>query len=108
MVDIIACCIIVLLAVIMELLLILGVCQITGWKDDRISEGTVIFKFNREAFTTVEYGHYGKNNIPKSVYYPASYRLRLQGQKNGEIVDNWVECTAEEYQQYKIGDYYKK
>lgn len=77
-------------------------------ENNRISEGIVIDKNYRNAYTTVEYTKVGDTTIPQNVYHPESYKLEIQGEKNEEIVEYWFECTAEEYQQYKIGDYYRK
>lgn len=75
---------------------------------NRISEGVVIDKNYSNAYTTVVYTEVGDTKIPHNVYHPESYKLKIQGEKDGEIVTYWFECTAEEYQQYKIGDYYMK
>lgn len=61
-----------------------------------------------DAYTTVIYNKVGDTQIPQNVYHPESYQLKIQGEKDEEIVVYWFECTAEEYQQYSIGDYYKK
>lgn len=77
-------------------------------ENNRISEGVVIDKHYSNAYTTVEYIKVGDTTIPQNVYHPESYKLEIQGEKDGEIVTYWFECTAEEYQQYKIGDYCRK
>lgn len=77
-------------------------------ENNRISEGTVIDKGYSNAYTTVVYTEVGDTKIPHNVYHPESYQLEIQGEKDEKIVTYWFECTAEEYQQYKIGDYYRK
>lgn len=77
-------------------------------ESNRINERTVIDKHYSNAYTTVNYTKVGDTTIPQNVYHPESYKLEIQGEKDGEIVTYWFECTAEEYQQYKIGDYYRK
>lgn len=77
-------------------------------ENNRISEGIVIDKYYSIAYTTVVYTEIGDTKIPQTVHHPESYKLEIQGEKNEEIVEYWFECTAEEYQQYKIGDYYRK
>lgn len=77
-------------------------------ENNRISEGTVIDKRHDSACTTITYINVGGGLIPQNIHHPESYNLKIQGEKNEEIVTYWFECTAEEYQQYKIGDYYRK
>ncbi len=68
----------------------------------------MIDKDYSSAYTTVEYIKNDGALIPKTVYHPEKYLMQIRGKKDDEIVDYWFECTAEEYQQYKIGDYYRK
>ena len=77
-------------------------------QSNRISEGTVIDKNYTQGYTETVYRQIGNNNIPQSVYHPESYSLEIQGVKDGETVTYWFHCTAEEYERYSIGDYYKK
>ncbi len=102
--EIIIAIIIIIITGLMTLTIIASVMN----ENNRISEGTVIDKHYSNAYTTVVYTKAGDTKIPQEVYHPESYNLEIQGEKNEEIVTYWFECTAEEYQQYSIGDHYKK
>lgn len=91
--------------VVAIILLIVGVAKN---ENNRIAEGVVVDKNFSNAYTTVTYIDAGYTKIPQQVYHPATYSIKIQGKKDDETVEYWFECTAEEYQQYKIGDYYKK
>lgn len=77
-------------------------------ENNKISEGVVIDKNYKAPYTTTIYIEVGDTRIPQSTYHPESYSLEIQGEKNEESVTYWFECTAEEYRQYSIGDYYRK
>ena len=102
--EIITAIIIIIFTGLMALTIIASVMN----ENNRMSEGTVIDKHYSNAYTTVEYTKAGDTTILQNVYHPESYKLEIQGEKDEEIVTYWFECTAEEYQQYKIGDYYRK
>lgn len=39
---------------------------------------------------------------------PAKFKFTIEGEKDGETVQYTFEVTEEEYQRYKIGDYYER
>lgn len=72
-------------------------------EDNRISEGYIVDKDYTSAYIT--------NTIVNGViiphYHSESYSLCISGEKDGEIVEYWFGCTAEEYAAYSVGDYFK-
>lgn len=73
-------------------------------ENNRIWEGVVVDKNFSPAYSSVSGG---RNNI--SAYSSGdSYQMCISGEKNGKTVQYWFECTAQEYNTYKVGDYYKK
>lgn len=103
--------IICLLAIIVTVVIAAIYYGVTGTVENeknRINEGTVIDKKYHAPFTIPSYIYINETMIPQNVYYPESYKLKIQREKSEETVEYWFECTSEEYQQYKIGDYYKK
>lgn len=73
-----------------------------------ISEGTIVDKDYQSAYSYITYIHSGETMIPQTNYSPESYTFKIKGNKNGEIVEYRFEVTKEEYNQYKVGDCYKK
>lgn len=73
-----------------------------------ISEGTIVDKDYQSAYFYTTYINSGETMIPQTNYSPESYTFKIKGNKNGEIVECQFEVTKEEYNQYKVGDYYKK
>lgn len=71
---------------------------------NRITEGTVVDKDFSPGYTYAgsdKTGFYARSIEP-------SYMLKIHGEKDGETVEYWFECTAEEYASYSIGDYFKR
>lgn len=103
-IEIIVTSCIIFLFILMAILIGAGIKN----ESNRIAEGEVIDKDYTAAYVTHRYSKVGDRNILYSDYHPESYRLKIKGRKGDEIVEYWFECTAEEYQQHKIGDYYRK
>lgn len=75
---------------------------------NRISEGIVVDKHHRAAYSTTEYKSQGDLKLPVTKYHPATYHFTIEGDKNGKSVKYYFAVTEMEYYTYKIGDYYKK
>lgn len=73
-------------------------------ESNRIGEGYVIDKNYNSAYTT----NTTVNGVIILQYHPEQYSLCISGEKDGEIVEYWLSCTAEEYAAYSVGDYFKK
>lgn len=71
---------------------------------NKIDEGTIVDKKYTEAYT-----HYSSDKNGGHFYKtPASYSFTIEGEKDGETVRYTFDVTKEEYDRYKIGDYYKR
>ena len=88
-----------------------GLCGVAIWyvadnESNRISEGIVIDKDYNSAYTTYNHIKSGNSYINVPQFHPETYRIRLEGEKDGETVTYWREATEHEYRIYNIGDYY--
>lgn len=72
---------------------------------NRISEGTIIDKQISEGYTS---GSYDKGSGGSYHEYPTEYYFQLEGEKNGETVRYWANVSAEDYNTFRVGDYYRK
>lgn len=71
---------------------------------NKIDEGIIVDKQY-----TAEYTHYSSDKNGGHFYkVPDSYSFTIEGKKDGETVKYTFEVTKEEYNRYKIGDYYKR
>ena len=71
---------------------------------NKIDEGIIVDKQYSE-----EYMRYSSDKNGGHFYkVPASYSFTIEGEKDGETVRYTFSVTKEEYDQYKIGDYYKR
>ena len=73
-------------------------------ESNRINEGTVIDKDYTPAQSS--YVHVGESKTPVPRFYAATYRIKLQGEKDGETVTYWRSVTEQEYHALDIGDHY--
>ena len=73
-------------------------------ESNRINEGTVIDKDYTPAQSS--YTYVGDSKTPVSQFYAATYRIKLQGEKDGETVTYWRSVTEKEYHALDIGDHY--
>jgi uncharacterized protein YxeA len=68
-----------------------------------IPAGTIVDKqYEPERIDTTT----GKNGYTSTWYRRAIYRFKLRGEKDEVMVDYWTEVSAEDYFNYKIGDWY--
>lgn len=91
-----------------SVVIIAGFFALAENESNRISEGIVIDKDYNSAYTQIIHRTVNDITVPYTIYHPESYQLQIQGEKDGEIVSYWFDCTVEEYHEYNIGDYYKK
>lgn len=75
-------------------------------------EGEIIDKKYQKAYTTTTYETVRtgetSTSIPIQKYYPESYQLKIQKEVDEELKQLWIEVTAQEYNELKIGDWYGK
>lgn len=45
---------------------------------------------------------------PQPIYSPEKYMLQVKCFQDGEEVKHWISCTEDEWQNCRIGDYYRK
>lgn len=74
---------------------------------NRITEGVIVDKSYTAAYTTTSYSRVGKVMVPISHYHPPIYRFQLRGEKDERTVTYWLEVSKEDYDEYKIGSYYR-
>lgn len=75
-------------------------------ESNRISEGVVVDKSYSPAYTTTHTVHRGEQVFMTPEYHAASYSIKLEGEKDGEVVTYWRSVSEKEYHQVSIGDYY--
>lgn len=63
---------------------------------NRLSEGCIVDK------------QYNPARFIDGTYYPTTYRFTIAGKKNGKSVRYSFLVTKNEYDRYKIGDWYKR
>lgn len=88
--------------------LIVSVVQVIKNANNRITEGIVVDKRYQPAYTTHRTQTVNKEVIEIPEYHPEIYQMCIEGQKNSETVQYWFSCPSEEWNSYKIGDYYKR
>lgn len=97
--------------IIVALFGIIG-CSIYTDIDYGTKQGTIIDKKYNAAYTSTTYTstYTGKTtiSIPVTRYNPENYNIKIQKEDNGKTKECWVQITKEEYNKYKIGDYYNK
>lgn len=71
---------------------------------NRITEGVIV---DKEISTGYTDAHFSENG-GQYHSYQTQYYFKLQGDKEGEIVEYWLDVSADEYSTYKVGDYYVK
>ena len=81
---------------------------IAEWNNanNRITEGFVVDKQYRAAYTTTTYSGTGENRIAIPRRHPERYIFTIEGNKDGETVQYTFDVTASQYEQYSIGDYF--
>ena len=91
--------VIVIIAII-AILAVIGFGTIAGLlnEQNRITEGVIADKsYTEECITTIPYTH----------REPAHCYFQLEGEKDEEKVRYWLEVSEYDYNEYRIGDYYK-
>ena len=71
---------------------------------NKIAEGTIIDKYYDSGDTRIT----ASDNRIEGRSIPPRYMICIEGDKNGEKVRYWFEVTEDEYNNYKIGDRYKR
>lgn len=76
-------------------------------ENNKISEGVIVDKTYSDTQAIVTY-HNGPNNsmIPSTRIRPETFEFTIKGVKGGEEVEYSFKVTEEEYNSFKIGDYY--
>ena len=67
-------------------------------------QGQIIDKDYHAAYTSMIYS--GRVMIPQ--HHPASYRIRIQKDIDGELKSIWIDVDEKTYHEINIGDYYNK
>lgn len=80
--------------------------------DYGVKEGVIIDKQYEPAYTYTTYtNNYVGNStirIPQQNYVSERYRVKIQKEIEGKEKSIWINITKEEYEKYKIGEYYGK
>lgn len=67
-------------------------------------QGQIIDKSYHAAYTSMIYS--GRVIIPQ--HHPASYRIRIQKDIDGELKSIWIDVDEKTYHEINIGDYYNR
>ena len=76
-------------------------------EQNRITEGVIVDKSYTAERIITRYRIVGDTQKPYIYKEPAHYRLQLEGEKNEIKVRYWLEVSEYDYNEYRIGDYYK-
>lgn len=100
--------VIVIIAIIVTLAAIIyGVIVNCLNEQNRITEGIIVDKSYIAERVITDYRVIGETQIPFTHREPAHYYFQLEGEKDEEKVRYWVEVSEYDYNEYKIGNYYK-
>lgn len=78
--------------------------QIKSEEEYGTKQGKIIDKKYHTAYTSIVYS--SKVMIP--TYHPASYRICIQKDINGELKSIWIDVDSDTYRELNIGDYYNR
>ena len=67
-------------------------------------KGIVIDKEYKQEYTTIQCMLIGKTVTSIPIHHPATWKLRIQKEENGEIKTTWVSVEEEYYNKVQIGD----
>ena len=100
--------VIVIIAII-AILAVIGFGAIAGLlnEQNRITEGVIVDKSYTAERSTTNYKMVGNTQIPYTNREPAHYHFQLEGEKDEIKVRYWLEVSEYDYNEYRIGDYYK-
>lgn len=71
-------------------------------------EGTIIDKYYKEAYTTHSMMMCGKVMVPRTVHHKESWNFKIEKEIHGKKKSITVKVSEDIYNQYNIGDYYKR
>lgn len=98
---------IIVIMVAILILTLTGSILYTMIKEEEVygsKQGQIIDKSYHAAYTSMIYS--GRVIIPQ--HHPASYRIRIQKDINGELKSIWIDVDEKTYHEINIGDYYNK
>ncbi len=98
---------VIIIMVVILILVWIGGALYTIMKEEEeygSKQGQIIDKDYHAAYTSMMYS--GRVMIPQ--YHPASYRIRIQKDIDGELKSIWVDVDEKTYHEINIGDYYNK
>ena len=98
---------IIVIMVAILILTLTGSILYTMIKEEEVygsKQGQIIDKSYHAAYTSMIYS--GRVIIPQ--YHPASYRIRIQKDIDGELKSIWIDIDEKTYYEINIGDYYNK
>ena len=75
---------------------------------NKITEGIIIDKSYSAAYTTYTSVKIGETTVMQPHYHPEKYSFQLRGEKDEKAVTYWLAVSKEDYNEYKIGNYYKQ
>ena len=82
---------------VIALMLVLAITAVLAHiKADSVTEGIITDKAYHAVIS------------PQPIYSPEKYMIQIKGSKDGEDVKVWLACTEDEWQNCRIGDYYRK
>lgn len=70
----------------------------------RITEGIIV---DKQFFAEQSY-YSGTKDSSTYHHSPERHLFLLRGEKNGKTVEYWCEVSAEDYDRYRTGEYYRK
>ena len=98
---------IIIIMVVILILTLTGSTLYTMIKEEEAygsKQGQIIDKSYHAAYTSMIYS--GRVIIPQ--HHPASYRIRIQKDIDGELKSIWIDVDEKTYHEINIGDYYNK
>lgn len=102
--GVLTCIVMLFVVVILFFVFVTIIDQIKSEEEYGIKQGEIIDKKYSSGYYSYVYS--GKVCIP--TYHPASYRIRIQKDINGELKSIWIDVDSDTYRELNIGEYYNR
>lgn len=102
--EILTCVISLLVIIIIAGLVVMAIGATVVNEQNRIDAGIIVDRRFEAGYTRFS----SDKNGGHMHSYPDTYTFTIEGEKNGNIVQFTFEVTEEDYNNYKIGDWYER
>ncbi len=103
-VGVLTCIVMLFVVLILFFVFVTIINQIKNEEEYGVKQGEVVDKKYSSGYYS--YVYTGKISIP--TYHPASYRICIQKNINGELKSIWIDVDSDTYRELNIGEYYNR